>query len=88
MDFIYGFEDRMCQCLVASCGKRSIEEIVAEWVRSDWHLVKGDEGVWGWEWLENGTGYVCSDDEIGTGIRKKVESVWALAALMGQSMRV
>jgi hypothetical protein len=36
----------------------------------------------------NGTGFVCSNDEIGTGIRKKVESVWALAALMGQSMRV
>jgi hypothetical protein len=36
----------------------------------------------------NGTGFVCSNDEIGTGIRKKVESMWALAALMGQSMCV
>jgi hypothetical protein len=36
----------------------------------------------------NGTGFVCSNDEIGTGIRKKVKSMWALAALMGQSMRV
>jgi hypothetical protein len=36
----------------------------------------------------NATGFVCSDDEIGTGIGKKVESVWALAALMRQSIHV
>lgn len=35
----------------------------------------------------NGIGVFGLDDDIGTGMGRKVESVRALAALMGQSMR-